>query len=190
MSRAYRITVKESVTREVRGSDEISTKLELLEILPPEAMAELLRVELKGRGFKENADGTLSRKDAAVTVTVDPCNGEIAVRAETGEKVTVEGSREAGGYDDIGPDAKSVDARTREHLRKDLEKKIEREGERLQSKAADELAKHLDELQPEIGRVVNKVTREALKQKAAQLGTIREIAEDPKSGSMTIRIEV
>ena len=43
MSRAYRIKVKESISRQVKGSDEISTTLEVLEILPPEAMAELLR---------------------------------------------------------------------------------------------------------------------------------------------------
>ena len=35
MSRAYRITVKESSTRELKGSDEICTQLEVLEILPP-----------------------------------------------------------------------------------------------------------------------------------------------------------
>ena len=35
MSRAYRITVKESETRELRGEDEICTRLELLEVLPP-----------------------------------------------------------------------------------------------------------------------------------------------------------
>lgn len=190
MSRAYRITVKESVTREIKAGDEISTQLELLEILPPESMAEMLREELKGRGFKETDDGTLRRKDGTITVTVDPCNGEISVKSEAAENVTVEGTKDASAWDDVGPDRQTVSGKAREQLRKELDKRIDREQERLQTKATDELEKHLHDLQPEIAEVVNKVTREALKQKAAQLGTITEIAEDDKTGSMTIKVEV
>ena len=36
MSRAYRIRVKESVARDIRGEDCIETRLEILEVLPPE----------------------------------------------------------------------------------------------------------------------------------------------------------
>ena len=46
MSRAYRITVKESETRHLKAGDEICTDLEILEILPPEDMGTLLRNEL------------------------------------------------------------------------------------------------------------------------------------------------
>ena len=60
----------------------------------------------------------------------------------------------------------------------------------LQTQATEALEKHLDELQPELGKVVNKVTREALKQKAQQMGTVKEIAEDAESGNMTIKVEV
>ena len=56
MSRAYRITVKESETRHLKAGDEISTCLEILEILPPEDMATLLKNELKNRGFEEQED--------------------------------------------------------------------------------------------------------------------------------------
>ena len=53
MSRAYRISVKESETRNLKAGDEISTCLEILEILPPEDMATLLKNELKNHGFEE-----------------------------------------------------------------------------------------------------------------------------------------
>ena len=53
MSRAYRITVKESDTRHLKAGDEICTQLEILEILPPEDMAALLKEELKKRGFDQ-----------------------------------------------------------------------------------------------------------------------------------------
>lgn len=190
VSRAYRITVKESVTRDLKAADEIGSQIELLEILPPEAMGQLLRQELESRGFRETDDGTLTRKSGGVTVTVDPCNGEVTVKAEASDKVTVEGTRDAQAWNDVGPGRDQVTQKTREQLRKDLDKKIDKENERLQEKATAELEKHLHDLQPELGSIVNKVTREALKQKAAQLGTVMEVAEDDRSGSMTIKVEV
>jgi hypothetical protein len=190
MSRAYRITVKESLTRELKGTDEIATKLEVLEILPPEQMAKLLAEELKNRGFEEQADGTLVRTDGKVTVTVEPCTGEVTVKSEAGETVTLEARRDATGIDDLGPGERGIRDRVREHLRHDLEKKAERETERLQTQATQELERRLEELQPELGQVVNKITREALKQKAQQLGTVKEIAEDDETGNLTIKVEV
>ena len=52
------------------------------------------------------------------------------------------------------------------------------------------LEKHLQELQPEISGVVNQVTRDALKQKAQQMGTVKEVSEDAETGSLTIKVEV
>jgi FtsH ternary system domain X5 len=190
MSRAYRITVRESVTREVRGSDEISTQLELLDILPPEATNQLLRESLKRRGFEEQPDGTLARTDGDVTVRVDPCSGEVTVRAEATEDVTLKGSKDATGWDDAGPNSEAASARARQELLSELDKRMDKENARLQAEATAALEKHLQDLQPEIGQVVNEVTRESLKQKAAQLGTITDISEDAASGSMTIQVEV
>ena len=190
MSRAYRITVKESLTRERKGADEIATKREVLEILPPEKMAGLLAQELKNRGFEEREDGTLVRTDGKVTVTVEPCTGEVSVKAETEETVNQEVKREATGFNDVGPNEKSLRERVKEQLKSDLDKKFEQEQSRLQTEATRRLEEHLQEIQPEISEVVNKVTRDALKQKAQQMGTVKEISEDAESGSLTIKLEV
>ncbi len=190
MSRAYRITVKESETREIRGEDEICTTLELLEVLPANQMADLLKAELAAAGFEEQDDGAMGRKDGKLTVTVDPCSGEVSVKSEATETVTIEAKRDTTGYDDVGPSQTSARDRVQAELKKDIDKKADREADRLQTQATEALEKHLDELQPELGRIVNKVTRDALKQKAQQLGTVTEIAEDAASGSLTIKIEV
>lgn len=190
MSRAYRITVKESETRHLKAGDEICTELEILEILPPEDMATLLREELKKRGFKEQEDGTLARKDGNVTVRIDPCNGEVTVKADTAEQVDLEAKRDATGFNDVGPNENSLRDRIKEQLKQDLDKKFEQEQGRLQTRATEELEKHLQDIQPEISQVVNQVTRDALKQKAQQLGTVKEVAEDAESGSLTIKLEV
>src|SRR5262245_41021495 len=188
MSRAYQIRVKESATRELKGEDTVSTRLELLDILPPEETAGLLRSELKARGFTEAADGTLRRSDGGVTVTVDPCTGEVTVQSVAAETVIIEAVRVGVGFDDVGALPGKLEESTREQAKADVERKAGQETAKLQAKATAELERHLDELQPEIGRVVNKVTREALKTKAARIGSVKEIAEDEETGAMTIKV--
>jgi len=190
MSRAYRISVKESETRHLKAGDEIGTTLELLEILPPEDMATLLRQELKERGFEEQPDGTLARKDGATTVTVDPCSGAVTVKAESEATVEQEAKRDATGFNDVGPTEAGLRDRVREQLKQDLDKRFDEKQAALQKQATEQLEKKLQELQPEIADVVNKVTRDALKEKAKQLGTVKEVSEDAESGSLTIKIEV
>lgn len=190
MSRAYRITVAESVSREIVAADEVRSRLELLSILPPEETAALLRAELLARGFTENADGSMARKNEKTTVTVDPCNGEVSVKIEAKVAATAEGTRAATGYDDLGAGLAATEAKAREALRKDLDQKIERDSSRLQQEATQELEKHLANLQPELAVIVNKVTRDALKIKAQSLGSITEIHEDEATGSLTIKVDV
>ena len=190
MSRAYRISVKESETRNLKAGDEIGTTLELLDILPAEDMATLLRQELKGRGFEEQPDGTLVRTDGGTTVTVDPCTGAVTVKAESETTLTQEAERNATGFNDVGPNEGTLRDRVREQLKQDLDKRFDKEQSDLQKQATDRLEKKLQELQPEVADVVNKVTRDALKEKAKQLGTVKDISEDEASGSLTITIEV
>src|SRR6059058_2631729 len=120
MSRAYRITVKESESRHLKAGDEIGTQLEILEILPPEDMATLLREELKRRGFEEQDDGTMVRKD-----------GDVTVKAETEETVNQEARRDATGFNDVGPNENSLRDRVKEQLKQDLDKKFDQEQSRL-----------------------------------------------------------
>lgn len=190
MSRAYRISVKASDTRTLKAADEIGTTLEILEILPPEDMAGLLRGELKARGFEDQPDGTMTRRDGDVTITIDPCSGEVTVKAETAGNVSVEAKGEGAGFNDVGPTEEMIRKQVREQLRADLDKKFDAEQEKLQRKATEELEQHLQDIQPEISQIVNKVTREALKQKAAQMGEIKEMSENDQTGELTIKLEV
>ncbi len=60
----------------------------------------------------------------------------------------------------------------------------------LQQKVTERLEGAASRLGCELEGVANKVTKEALKIKAAQCGQIKAISEDPQSGSMTIVVEV
>jgi hypothetical protein len=190
MSRAYRIRVKESLARDIHAEDCIETKLEVLEVLPREQMSELLADELKRRGFEEQEDGTLARRDEGVTVVVNPCSGEVVVRAQTSDQAQVEGTREGFGYNDVGPSRQAVEKRLEKELIADLEKRVDEHEEKLQKKTSERLERELDELRPELREAVERVTAEALKQKAAQMGQIKEISEDQQAGSLTIKVEV
>jgi FtsH ternary system domain X5 len=191
MSRAYRIRVKESLARDVRAEDCIETQLEILEVLPPEDMGELLAAELEQRGFERQEDGTLVRREpGGESITVEPCSGKVTVTAEATGRVDIEGSREGYGYDDVGPKRRAIEEKLSKELKADLEKKAEQQAAKTQSAATDKLEKKLREIQPELSEVVNKVTGEALKQKAAQMGEIKEVSGDAQSGTLTIKVEV
>ncbi|MFO0878490.1 MAG: hypothetical protein U0840_14215 [Gemmataceae bacterium] len=189
MSRSYRISVRESVNKVIKAEDSVSTQLELLEILGPEQMAGLLAAELAQHGFKEE-EGQMVREEDGVKISVDTCTGTVTVAAEASESTKVEGERHGRAYDDIGPHASQVREGLRQELQKDLEKKVDDKTQALQGKVTDQLEGKLGELQCELDQVVNKVTADALKIKAAQMGQIKEMTEDPQAGSLTIVVEV
>jgi len=152
-------------------------------------MAALLAAELGEHGFKEE-DGQMIREDDGVKIAVDTCSGTVTVSSEASESAKVDGERQGRAYDDIGPHASQVRESLRSELQKDLGKKIDDKTSALQGKVTDRLEGKLGELQGELDQVVNKVTADALKIKAAQMGQIKEITEDAQSGSMTIVVEV
>lgn len=191
MSRAYRIRqtvrVRDSLSRDVRAHDEICTDLEILEILPPEEMADLLRGTLKNRGFEPDDEGRMVRQTDGVTVRIDPESGEVTVSIEATSRVEVELSKEV----EVGDATSSVQReRLREQLRQELEDKASHEEAEARLRVSGEMEAALGGLSEELERVVNEVTREALKQKAARVGQIKELTEDPESGSLTIKVEV
>ncbi|HEV3143360.1 MAG TPA: hypothetical protein VGZ47_05680 [Gemmataceae bacterium] len=191
MSRAYRIRVQESLIRDLQAEDSIETKLEILGILPPEQMGELLAQELEQRGFERQDDGTLLRhEDNGTCVEVEPCTGKVIIRSESKETVTLEGSKEGYGYEDFGPRQNRVKENLSRELQEDLAQRAERHQGEMQTEASNRLQKELEDLQPEVAEVIHRVTAEALKRKASQMGEIKEISEDPESGSLTIKVEV
>ena len=189
MSRAYRIRVKESLARDLSASDEICSDLELLEILPADQMGELLRRELTQRGYEEK-EGKMVRETGTITVSVDPKTGEVTVKAEAKDSVKLDAEREDWGYDDVGPAEDRIKARLADQLKQDLERKADQQQSRLQTQATEKLEGVMNDLRKELGQAVNRVTAEALKIKAASLGAIKEMTEDPEAGTLTIKVEV
>src|SRR5436309_3245434 len=190
MSRSFRIAVRESVNKVIKAEDCVSTQLEILEVLPPEQMAGLLSDELKKLGFEEK-DGKLVRQEGeGVVVSIDPETGSVSVSAEASETAKVDGELSGRAYDDVGPHASQVREQLRKELQRNLDKKVDDKTSELQGKVTDKLEGTLGDLRQELDGVVNRVTADALKRKAASMGQIKEMTEDPQSGSLTIVVEV
>ncbi len=189
MSRAYRIKISESLHRVIRASDHVSTQLELLEILPSEQMAGLLEQELASLGFERQGE-LLVRENQGVIVEVNPKAGTVTARIEADQQVQLEREGEASVYDFGSELTKNIKETKREELRQQMKKEAKAEEQKLQKELTDRLEAELVDLRAELDQAVNRVTAEALKQKAAQIGQIKELTEDQASGSLTIVLEV
>jgi hypothetical protein len=184
-SRPYRITVKETYQKILVAEDSVRTKLELLPILPPERTSAILAQALKDRGFTEEGVA-LVRERRGVRTEIDPGTGQVTVSARASEAIDL--SRE-GDLPSCSPCAERARTALREGLREKLRSEAEARNRDLQTQLTDRLEGALGELGCELERVVAQVTAEALTEKAASLGEIKQITHD-KGGAMTIVVKV
>lgn len=187
MSRAYRVAINEQLRRHIQVEDGVSARLEVLPILPSERMGELLGAELSGRGFVREGDKAVRREQGGVEVAVDLRTGQLEVLAR-GEKQVELATEQTAVTDEALRERVEEDLRAR--AKEDLERQADGARARLAQTLTAKLEGRLKDLRGELDEVVNKVTASALKERAAQLGTIEEISEDPASGTLTIKVKV
>lgn len=187
MSRAYRIRVSQSGRRIVRSGDSAKSCLELLPILAPERMAEIVAAELARRGFSVK-DGKAERQgDSGVVVSVDL--GTLEVEVRTARETLVERSAERTATSTEPDDPERV-ASAEAELERDVERELEVAEERLHREATQDLERALGDVQQELDQAVTRASAQALKEKAEQLGEISELSENPETGELTIRVKV
>ncbi len=186
MSRAYRISVSGSVERVVHIDDGVCTSLELLPILSKERMKEMLGDELVARGFTREGNIATRVVDDETSLEVDLEAGTVTVRVTSEvdvkiKRTTTTALRTEG------------TAATRAKLEKDLQAQLEQEAKEATERARIAMTKKLEaklkDLKQELDSVVNRVTGEALKEKARQMGEIEEMVED-EAGGLTIKVRV
>lgn len=186
MSRAYRIAVKESLSRHVQVEDGIASTLELLPILAPERMRELLAAELAQRGFTREGGAARRQERGGVTVEVTLDTGAVTVSAEGHEELQLSTERSAVTVEEHGEQRR---AELEAAARRTLEAEAQARRDALQQRVTLELEGHLRDLKGELDGVVNRVTATALKQRAAELGQVEEIHEQP-DGGLIIKVRV
>lgn len=187
MSRAYRISVSESLNRVVQAEDGVCSKLELLPLLSREELAGLLADELARRGFTREGDVALRTEPDGIRVAVDVTTGDVSI--------TLAGEREVeltarGDAPVTGAGEQEAREQASAHAKKRLEDQARLQEERLREDVTRRLESKLRDLKSELDSVTNRVTAEALKVRAGQLGTVEEIHEDAATGNMTIKVRV
>ena len=186
MSRAIQVRVSESVTRTVHVEDGVAAPLEMLPILPPARMAELLAHELVARGFvRDGARCTRSEPDGLeVTIDLEAATVAVALGAdvqlddavELAVAVAVESHERA-------------EAALRDDARQVLDDRLAARTAALQGAVTARLEAKVAELKRELDAAIGRATVAALTEKAAQLGRIEETHLD-EAGNLTIRVRL
>lgn len=186
MSRAIQIRVSESVVRTVHVEDGVQSPLEMLPILAPDRMSDLLAAELEQQGFIREGD-TMVRKDPdGVEITVDLRNSTVSAKigAESDLSETIDRRANVG----IERKEQAEDSLRRE-VQRDLEDRIAARTEALRRDVTERLEKKLGDLRSELDGAVGRATVNALTEKASQLGHIESVVED-QGGNVTIRVKL
>src|SRR5690606_39109768 len=133
-------------------------------------------------------DGQWVRVDEdGVEVRVDAQTATVTVSAQADAELELERERVVTAWAEN-------DAATRERghaqLQRELEGEVAQREKDLQARVTEGLEGKLGDLRKELDQISNRVTAEALKQKAASMGEVQEISEDPETGSLTIRVKI
>ena len=188
MSRVYRIRVAESTSRHIRVEDGFQVQLELLNILAPEQMSELLATELEGLGF-ERDEGRMHRSDEdGVQLEVDlEREGTVTARLSAGEDLELTVEKTRGIEEEVIEQGR---ARLEKDVKNELESKVAEAQGKLAEATTELLEKKLRDLRKELDTASNRAIAGALKIKAQQMGQIQEISENAETGEITIKVQV
>ncbi|HEY3807118.1 MAG TPA: hypothetical protein VGL61_31165 [Kofleriaceae bacterium] len=186
MSRAIQVRVSESVVRTVHVEDGVQSPLEMLPVLAPERMAELLAKELEAQGFER--DGKVARRTDpdGIEITVDLEAATVSVKLGANSTLDEKVSLEAR----VGEEARAhAEDRLRDAAMGELDKRIAAKTEALRREVTGKLERKLGELRGELDQAIGRTTVAALTERAQQLGEIQELVADD-AGNVTIKVKV
>ena len=194
MSRAIQIKVSESVTRTIHVDDEVRTGIGILPLLPPASTEKNLGEVLEEHGFKKDEEGWTRQDSDGVTVrvTTEVKDGNltptVSASIESETQVTEKGEATTWGDTDYGDNA-DIKSRAKKELQKKLEAKIDDKQKKDQERVTATLEKKLEGLRGEINDISRKTNTKNLREKASQLGEVRE-EQTTADGGISIRVKL
>jgi hypothetical protein len=178
--------VSESIVRTIHVEDGVVAPLEILPILPPERMADLLGRELEGLGFVRDGARCRRTEPDGLEVTIDLEAATIAVKLGVGAELDASVERSAR----VGEERQaSTEAALRDEALAELDLRLAAKAEALRQEVTAQLEARLAELKRELDGAIGRATIGALTEKAAQLGHIEETHQD-EAGNVTIRVRL
>lgn len=186
MSRSIQVRVSESLVRTIHVEDGVQSQLEMLPILAPERMGDLLGRQLEELGFQRTG-GTCKRVDPdGMEIEIDLATATVSVRL--GSESTVGKSIQLTENADMLHAAQREQA-LRERAARSLEQQLDAAAETLRREVTAQLERKLGDLKRELDGAVGRATVAALTERAAQLGHIEESHQD-EAGNVTIRVRL
>ncbi|MEZ0228553.1 MAG: hypothetical protein ACAI25_07990 [Planctomycetota bacterium] len=198
MSYPYRVVVTKAVEESVDANDRVVTKVTLTPILPKEAMKEVLKGVLEKKGWKERKDGKLEKKGPDGEEQVFDLD-EMTLTTEVSEKETIRKEKTVEVMGDAWhkEDIEAEKDRLRAKAAADLEKRLAvsddertQKKQELEKKIADKISKGDDSRKKELNESLLEVYAEALKKKAASLGSVTSVKEERKNNEYELTIKI
>jgi len=186
VSRAIQVRVSESIVRTIHVEDGVASPLEMLPILPPARMAELLARELEALGFVRDGSTCKRIEPDGIEVTVDLEAATVAVKLGAGARIAESIEQTV----QVGIESKDhVEASLRGRMVRDLESRVADQTADLRRAVTAQLEAKLADLKIELDAAIGRATVGALTEKASQLGQIESTHED-EAGNVTIRVRL
>lgn len=171
MSRGYVLNWV-TVRTTINAGDKVEIDVELLGIIAEGDMNSLLQQQLESDGWKRQSDGTMVLEKDGVRASLDKDCKKITVTLEKQRKVTARGISDQ----EAKKALEGVASQTEEALKRELVK---------------ELSKVEGDIREGVDKAIQRVYVEALKKKAASIGTIEGMQESRREdGEYEITIRV
>ncbi len=187
MSRAYRIRVTSSLTHQTKVEDGLEVRLEVLDVLGPDRTAALLQARLREEGWAVDDAGRAHTDVGGVAVEIDTKTQRVTLRRALDQVEEIEATATARTYVETSERDRALLAEKAEQ--EALAKARQRDAE-ARKQVSEDLERALVDLVPRLRQLSDAVTRDGLKERAGQMGEILDVAENPESGEMTIRVKV
>ncbi len=185
------VTAVANREQDVDHTDHADIEIRVLPVLPRERTGEIVRDQLRARGWEDQPDGSL-RKQIGDAVAVLPADSST-VRVTLSDGTTV--TADAKVTDRVQEGAKAaaqttVNARAAAEAERKLADRAELAKRDLEAKTAAKLLEVWQGVRGEIDEVINATTKQALQQRAGELGSIESVAEEHGDHGYEVTITV
>lgn len=198
-SRPYKVKIRESIRETTVKDDSVTSKLDIVPILPNEQQEQVTRNILREHGFQDDdtdssssGSSSMSRERNGVTVSINPRTGEIEAKAQ--EECVVNVSEEDENEEGTGSGGCPCRVRNKEAIVEAMRRRLTKKSSDIQRSVQDlvtgRLQGELADLGCEMEQVANQVTKKSLVQKAREIGNIKSIKHNDSTGEVTIVVEV
>jgi FtsH ternary system-associated peptide len=171
------ISVRKTVTvgDDVTSGDHIEIAVQLLPLLDPASLAELVRQSLEQQGWSRQPDGSMTKAFGETTATLAPDATNVRLAIETSTSVEAEATATKAAPKEEAEAAAEAEARAKAEAK--LEGARDAARGKLVRKNAEKILEAEPALRRDIDQAVNAATKAALKRRAASLGEIENIQE-------------